>query len=129
MKIKVVCQRTGLTARAVRLYCQKGLLHLHVNWQNGRNYLDFSETDILRLQQVATLRRAQFSLDEIERMLSTPADTPAIVTAREMELTRRVRQTQPLLLAMRALRDTQTLAFEDVADALRDAVAQTDNVT
>ena len=46
MKIKEVCERTGLTERTVRFYMQKGLIAPKGEWRNGREYSEFSETDV-----------------------------------------------------------------------------------
>ena len=53
MQIKEVCGRTGLTERTVRFYIEKGLLAPMKTWKNGREYLDFSETDIRVLERIA----------------------------------------------------------------------------
>ena len=65
MKIKEVCERTGLTERTVRFYQQKGLLTPHTYEQNLKTYYDYSEKDIQRLEEVAMLRRCGFSIEEL----------------------------------------------------------------
>ena len=69
MKIKQVCALSGLTARAVRFYCERGLIHPTSYELNGRNYYEYSQEDVRTLRRVGTLRRAEFSLEEIS---STP---------------------------------------------------------
>ena len=54
MKIKEVCERTGLTRRAVRFYEEKGLISPEIREEN--EYRDYTETDVRRLQLVARLR-------------------------------------------------------------------------
>ena len=54
MKIKEVCERTGLTRRAVRFYEEKGLISPEIREEN--EYRDYTETDVCRLQHVARLR-------------------------------------------------------------------------
>ena len=82
MKIKEVCERTGLTERTVRFYMQKGLIAPKGEWRNGREYSEFSEPDVEMLQAVATLRELSFSIDEILTMQRTPGAIPSIVEAR-----------------------------------------------
>ncbi len=82
MKIKEVCERTGLTERTVRFYMQKGLIAPKGELRNGREYSEFSETDVEMLQAVATLRELSFSIDEILTMQRTPGAIPSIVEAR-----------------------------------------------
>ena len=71
MKIKEVVERTGLTDRAVRFYMENGLLFpFHKeNWQGRRNY-DFSEEDVARLSDIALLRSAGFSVEQIKKLLA-----------------------------------------------------------
>ena len=54
MKIKEVCERTGLTRRAVRFYEEKGLVSPDID--AGNEYRDYSEADVRRLRLVARLR-------------------------------------------------------------------------
>ena len=82
MKIKEVCERTGLTERTVRFYRQKGLISPRGEWRNGREYSDFSEADVEMLAAIATLRELSFSIDEILTMQRTPGAIPDIVLAR-----------------------------------------------
>lgn len=72
MKMKEICQKTGLTERAVRLYCERGLLSPETYTQNDREYLVFGERDEQALRCIATLRAAEFSLDEIRTMQNEP---------------------------------------------------------
>lgn len=73
MKMKEVCARSGLTERAVRLYCERGLVHPEKRWERGREYLEFSDHNLRELTIVAQLRRAEFTLDEIALMLEDSA--------------------------------------------------------
>lgn len=82
MKIKEVCERTGLTERTVRFYMQKGLIAPKGELRNGREYSEFFEADVEMLQAVATLRELSFSIDEILTMQRMPGAIPSIVEAR-----------------------------------------------
>lgn len=55
MRIKEVEQRTGLTAKAIRLYESKGLLS--VARQTENDYRDYTEEDVARLKTIAILRK------------------------------------------------------------------------
>lgn len=72
MKMKEICARSGLTERAVRLYCERGLVHPEKYWERGREYLVFSDHNLRELAVVSELRRAEFTLDEIALMLENP---------------------------------------------------------
>ncbi|WP_297210782.1 MerR family transcriptional regulator [uncultured Flavonifractor sp.] len=68
MKMKQVCEATGLTERAVRFYVQEQLVIPQAQRRGGRIWLDFSEQDVARLQAIAVLRKAGFTLEEIRSM-------------------------------------------------------------
>ncbi|MBE6676212.1 MAG: MerR family transcriptional regulator [Ruminococcaceae bacterium] len=72
MKMKEICERSGLTERAVRLYCERGLVHPEKYSERGREYLVFSDHNLRELAIVSELRHADFSLDEIALMLERP---------------------------------------------------------
>lgn len=72
MKMKEVCTRTGLSERAIRLYCEQGLLTPAQTEVRGRVYLDFDEDDITALNQIAALRGIGFSLEEIKAAQQNP---------------------------------------------------------
>ncbi len=67
MKIKEVIARTGLTDRAIRLYIENGLI-MPENQKSytGRNSFDFTEADVRQLEQIALLRKADFSIEQIK---------------------------------------------------------------
>lgn len=67
MKIKEVIAATGLTDRAIRLYIENGLVTPeNQKSYTGRNNYNFSQTDIDCLEQIAMLRKADFSLEQIK---------------------------------------------------------------
>lgn len=72
MKLKEVCQETGLSRKTIRLYEEKQLLVPKKEYRNGREYREYTPEDIRRLNMIAMLRRAWFTMDEIKRMLEDP---------------------------------------------------------
>lgn len=69
MKIKDVMEKTQLTDRAIRLYMENGLVSPSCNESYaGRKNIEFSEEDIEALRNVATLRKAGFSISEIKTL-------------------------------------------------------------
>ncbi len=82
MKIKTVCERTGLTDRAVRHYIEEELIHpAYTENYLGRRTFDFTEADVTRLSEIATLRKFDFSVEEIRHMLRDSTVIPATVAA------------------------------------------------
>ncbi len=80
MKIKEVCNKTGLTDRAIRFYIENGLLfpRYTVNYA-GRKTYDFSDEDIVILKQISTLRQYDFSIDDIKELLLPEGDVQLIL--------------------------------------------------
>ena len=67
MKIKEICEKTGLTDRTVRYYIEENLISpFYTENYLGRKAFDFSEEDLERLKEIATLRAFGFSVEEIK---------------------------------------------------------------
>ena len=64
MRIKEVEQRTGLTAKAIRLYESKGLLKPARETEN--DYRDYTEEDVARLKTIAILRKLDVPVKTIK---------------------------------------------------------------
>ena len=77
MKIKEVSQLTGLSKKTIRFYEEEGLITPEKTYQNGRAYRCYTQADIQTLDEVALLRRARFSVEEIKTILSAPEEIPA----------------------------------------------------
>jgi DNA-binding transcriptional MerR regulator len=64
MRIKEAEQRTGLTAKAIRLYESKGLLKPARETEN--DYRDYTEEDVARLKTIAILRKLDVPVKTIK---------------------------------------------------------------
>ncbi len=64
MRIKEVEQRTGLTAKAIRLYESKGLLSISREAEN--EYRDYTEADVTHLKIIALLRKMDIPVKTIK---------------------------------------------------------------
>lgn len=119
MKIKEVCQRTGLTEKAVRLYIKQGLVEPQVEAGIHANAYTFREADVARLQDVAALREAGFSLADIRRMQQDPDQIPALLEEKESLLAAELRQKQAVQAALQRMETGSRGELGRVADALR----------
>lgn len=82
MKIKAVCERTGLTDRTIRYYIEEGLISpTFTENYLGRKSFDFTEDNISELNDIAALRSFDFSIDEIRQMLKDPLSSLSIIKA------------------------------------------------
>ena len=85
MRMKEVCEKTGLTEKSVRLYQQRGLVTPRVEQTAHGNAYFFGEDDVARLRTIASLRGAGFHLAEIEQALNDPEHLPALVAEKRAQ--------------------------------------------
>ena len=118
MKIKAVCEKTGLSDRAIRLYIDSGLLapDKTENYA-GRRSFDFSEDDIRRLDQIAVLRAAGFSIAQIRELQTDPDSVMRIVGEVKEKQETELRHNQQVLSALNTL-DRDVCSFDGLAAAL-----------
>lgn len=118
MKIKAVCERTGLSDRAVRLYIESGLLSPEKTENyTGRRSFDFSESDIERLDRIAALRAAGFSIAQIKEIQETPDSIPLIVAEVTEKQETELRRSEKVLSSLNALSEDIS-SFDELADRL-----------
>ena len=80
MKMKEVTEKTGLTDRAVRLYIDEGLALPNIEESySGRKSIDFTESDVERLKNIALLRKAGFSIADIKSMVDDNSTAKDII--------------------------------------------------
>ena len=118
MKMIDVCRQTELTERTVRYYVQRGLLHPVSREKGERTYMDFSSADVRRLEQVAALRKAGFSIEGILNMIQSPDAIPAIVMDRRHELAQTAQDVRLLLQVFDRLQSRDCRSIETLADTL-----------
>ena len=124
MKMKDVIVQTGLTDRAVRLYIAQELVRPSgTENYNGRRSFDFSEADVVRLQQIALLRRADFSLSQIRRMLSDASAVMPVLCEHIAQEEAAVQQKTDVLKALRTLPAEDSLTVEKLCAHIRTAAS------
>ena len=121
MKLKEVCEATGLTRKTIRLYEEKGLLVPRKESRNGRDYRDYSEKDVKALREIATLRRAWFTMDEISRMQQDPEAIGEIFPQYLQWLEAQQQTLRQLLTAARAIDPQQVKSVAELSWKMREA--------
>ena len=99
MKLKEICQETGLTKRTARFYEAQELLRPRKTYKNGREYREYTEENLSQLLEIATLRRARFTIREIREMEQDPGKIPEIFSEYRKSLLRQQRELGMLLAA------------------------------
>lgn len=93
MRISEACQATRLTERAIRLYIKEGLIA--PRQRNG--VLNLMQPELETLEQIAWLRKADFSIDQIRRMLHDSQAVLAVVDEKRAQIRARAEADEKLL--------------------------------
>ncbi len=122
MKIKSVCELTGLTDRTIRYYIEEKLVSpLYTENYLGRKTFDFSEKDIKELNDIAILRKFDFTLEEIKSLIND-AETSKEILANVKERTEQtVVNGQNKLSVLSQISPEKTYTVAALAEALSNA--------
>ena len=121
MKLKEVCASTGLSRKTIRLYEEKGLLVPQMERRNGRDYREYSPEDVKRLQEIATLRRAWFTMDEIARMQQNPETIGEIFPQYLQWLEKQKTTLESLLKAAKDVDPSKIQSVSELSEKMREA--------
>ena len=81
MKIKTVCELTGLTDRTILYYIEEKLIFpLYTENYLGRKTYNFSENDSKDLNDIAVLRKFDFTLEEIKSVINDAETSKEILS-------------------------------------------------
>ncbi|MGI5894828.1 MAG: MerR family transcriptional regulator [Candidatus Merdivicinus sp.] len=125
MKIKEVCEKTGLTERAIRLYLEKGLLNPPNEWRRGRTYYEYGEAEIARLKEISAFRSVGFSLENIREMIEHPENLPNILKVRCQEIREETVSAEENAKILEPLTQMQWINCSYLAKAIRQKNPQT----
>ena len=119
MKIKKVCEETGLTDRTVRYYIEEKLISpSYTENYLGRKSFDFSEEDLKRLKDIATLRAFGFSVEEIKALASGQESSRQIVESVKKRTENTIDENQRRMNVFSALDPTEDTDLSMLADKL-----------
>ena len=125
MKIKAVCDLTGLTARTVRVYIDEQLIapKFTENYL-GRRSFEFSQSDIAALQNIATLRKYGFSIDEIRNILLDSQTSIAIIENVKQRTQIQADEYRERLKALARVEAQKTYSVEELSEILLQVKAE-----
>ena len=125
MKMKAVCEKTGLTDRAARYYIEEGLIDpKYTENYIGRRAYDFSEEDVAVLKDIIVLRKYGFSVAEIRQMQTAPDSILVIVEALRDRKRETIAEEKALLDVLLAADIEKSFCIRDLSTALSDAAEQ-----
>ena len=111
MNIKEAQKRTGISARNIRFYEQKGMLHPARNWDN--DYRDYSQEDIERLKLIRALRMVDMPLEDIRNVLGGTATLGQALAVQEEQLHKKIQNAQTAIRFCRCLGELGGMAEVD----------------
>ena len=133
MKMKEVITETGLTDRAIRLYIENGLVapSCSENYA-GRKNIEFTDDDVVKLRNIATLRKAGFSIGEIKLMLSGKASCRITLEEFIAKTSERIESDTEILQKLETVILSEDVSIESICESLNSvtlekAVPETDN--
>lgn len=118
MKIKAVCDATGLSRKTIRFYEARGLISPHKETVKGRELREYGEEDIQRLIRIATLRRARFTVEEIRIMQENPGEVPEIFSQYRSWLRQQEAELKKLLTAAEQIKPESLKDWETLTDQM-----------
>lgn len=124
-KIKEVIEQTGLTDRAIRLYIANGLITPeNQKSYTGRNNYDFTAADVGMLRQIALLRKADFSIEQIKVLQQGGSQAQETIRQyiekKRNELTTR----QHILSALETIPIEGTISLTDICAKIEDGIRE-----
>lgn len=119
MKIKIVCERTGLTDRTIRYYIEEEIISpAFTENYLGRKSFDFTEEDVLQLQDIAVLRSFDFSIEEIRQILNDPSSSLAIIRCVKERVQAELFTSQKKMSALSSLNEHTVYTVGEIAREL-----------
>lgn len=109
MKIKAVCEMTNLSDRTIRYYIEQNLISpAYTENYLGRKTFDFKKEDVDALNDIAVLRKFNFTVQEIWDILTCPEQSRKILCDVQSRAMQSVEEGTALLAALSVL-DTEKI--------------------
>lgn len=104
MNINELERLTGITKQNIRFYEKKDLLHPARN--SGNNYREYSEVDLTTLKTIKLLRKLDFSLEDIRKILSEEMTLQTVLEQHLKELLARQQELKACVDVCKVLLET-----------------------
>lgn len=119
MKIKTICDVTGMTDRTIRYYIEQRLISpAYTENYLGRKSFDFSQEDMNTLKDIAILRKFDFSVDEIRRIIEDASTSSAIISDIRFRTNEAVLMGEEKLQALSKLSEDKAYTIRQLAEEL-----------
>ena len=101
MNINELERLTGITKQNIRFYEKKGLLHPARNSDN--NYREYTQDDLTQLKAVKLLRKLDFSLEDIRKLLQNEASLEQALEQHLQELQEKRQELNACIVVCKSL--------------------------
>lgn len=119
MKIKTICKLTGLTDRTIRYYIEEGLISpFYTENFSGRKMYDFSDKDAKELTDIATLRKFDFTIEEIKTIILDVEKSKSILLGVKKRIEATALNCQEKLTALSQVNCEQSYTVAQLAEEL-----------
>ena len=123
LKIKEVIAQTGLTDRTIRLYIENGLVTPeNQKSYTGRNNYNFMQEDIDCLEQIAMLRKADFSLEQIKTLKLGGESAKDVLVAYLTAKQESVLTGQKIVEALKDFPAEETVTMESICTRIKESL-------
>jgi DNA-binding transcriptional MerR regulator len=121
LRIGQIAERSGVSAKALRLYEQRGLLKPCAHSEAG--YRLYGPDALQRLMQIVVLKRSGFTLAQIDGLLSSAASTITTllgerIEALQREMADKARTLQTLRAIARRVDSASTLSLDQLLESI-----------
>jgi len=126
--VREFAKRAGVTVRTLHYYDEAGLLKPSAHTAAGHRL--YREGDLLRLQQILTLKYMGFSLEDISALLNSPSyDVRRSLRIQKDAIDQRIAQLQLVSRALQRTLETissenETLEWGQVSDIIQGVLAE-----
>lgn len=125
LKIKEVIEKTGLTDRAIRLYIDEGLVLPNIEESySGRKSIDFSAEDVSRLNNIALLRKAGFSIPDIKSIAENKDSAKKIIEAFIEQTEQNIRHDTEVVEKLKSISSDEDITLETICESLSGTVIE-----
>lgn len=125
MKIKEVIEKTGLTDRAIRLYIDEGLAAPSIGESySGRKSIEFSPADVERLNNVAMLRKAGFSISDIKNIVDDNSTAKNIVKKFIEQTESNIKHESEIVEKLKGISFDEDVTIETICESLSATVEE-----
>lgn len=125
MKIKEVIEKTGLTDRAIRLYINEGLAAPSIEESySGRKSIEFSAEDVERLNNIALLRKAGFSIADIKSIVDDNSTAKNVVENFIEQTENNIAHETEIVEKLKGISFDKDVTIETICSSLSDTVEE-----